>query len=218
MRSKDRAADRGGLASESSVCRPTRRKAELLAVVARLNADPAVDGILVQLPLPPQIDPQRSSRRSTRRRTWTAFIRSMSAASPAACPASCPARRAGCMKLLDARRRCSSSGARAVVLGRSAHRRQADGRLAAGGQRHRHHRAFAHARPGRRVPPAPTSLVAAVGRPRDGAGRLDQARRGGDRRRHQPPARRQARAATSRSTRRARSPARSRRCPAASGR
>ncbi|WP_372426185.1 bifunctional methylenetetrahydrofolate dehydrogenase/methenyltetrahydrofolate cyclohydrolase FolD [Salinarimonas chemoclinalis] len=33
-------------------------QAELLALVATLNADPAVDGILVQLPLPAQIDPQ----------------------------------------------------------------------------------------------------------------------------------------------------------------
>ena len=32
---------------------------ELLALVARLNADDSVDGILVQLPLPPQIDAQR---------------------------------------------------------------------------------------------------------------------------------------------------------------
>jgi len=32
---------------------------ELLALVARLNADPAVHGILVQLPLPPQIDAQK---------------------------------------------------------------------------------------------------------------------------------------------------------------
>jgi methylenetetrahydrofolate dehydrogenase (NADP+)/methenyltetrahydrofolate cyclohydrolase len=31
-------------------------QADLLALVARLNADPAVNGILVQLPLPPQID------------------------------------------------------------------------------------------------------------------------------------------------------------------
>ncbi|MCA3596805.1 MAG: bifunctional methylenetetrahydrofolate dehydrogenase/methenyltetrahydrofolate cyclohydrolase FolD [Methylobacterium sp.] len=31
-------------------------QAELLARIARLNADPSVDGILVQLPLPPQID------------------------------------------------------------------------------------------------------------------------------------------------------------------
>jgi methylenetetrahydrofolate dehydrogenase (NADP+)/methenyltetrahydrofolate cyclohydrolase len=33
-------------------------QAELLALVDRLNADPAVHGILVQMPLPPQIDPQ----------------------------------------------------------------------------------------------------------------------------------------------------------------
>src|SRR3546814_5450671 len=31
-------------------------EATLLALVARLNADPKVHGILVQLPLPPQID------------------------------------------------------------------------------------------------------------------------------------------------------------------
>ena len=35
----------------------TASEAELLVLVARLNADPAVHGILVQLPLPPQIDP-----------------------------------------------------------------------------------------------------------------------------------------------------------------
>lgn len=34
-------------------------EAELLNLVARLNADPAVDGILVQLPLPKQIDAQK---------------------------------------------------------------------------------------------------------------------------------------------------------------
>ena len=32
---------------------------ELLALIARLNADPTVHGILVQLPLPPQIDAQK---------------------------------------------------------------------------------------------------------------------------------------------------------------
>jgi methylenetetrahydrofolate dehydrogenase (NADP+)/methenyltetrahydrofolate cyclohydrolase len=34
-------------------------EAEVVALVARLNADPEVDGILVQLPLPPQVDPDR---------------------------------------------------------------------------------------------------------------------------------------------------------------
>ena len=36
----------------------TTSEAELLALIARLNADPAVHGILVQLPLPPHIDAQ----------------------------------------------------------------------------------------------------------------------------------------------------------------
>ncbi len=37
----------------------TTPQADLLDLVARLNADPEVDGILVQLPLPAHIDPER---------------------------------------------------------------------------------------------------------------------------------------------------------------
>jgi methylenetetrahydrofolate dehydrogenase (NADP+)/methenyltetrahydrofolate cyclohydrolase len=37
----------------------TTSEAELLALIAQLNADPAVNGILVQLPLPQQIDAQK---------------------------------------------------------------------------------------------------------------------------------------------------------------
>jgi methylenetetrahydrofolate dehydrogenase (NADP+)/methenyltetrahydrofolate cyclohydrolase len=37
----------------------TTDEPELLALVARLNADPAIDGILVQLPLPARIDAER---------------------------------------------------------------------------------------------------------------------------------------------------------------
>src|ERR1051325_7553823 len=37
----------------------TVSEAELLALIAKLNADPAVNGILVQLPLPQQIDAQK---------------------------------------------------------------------------------------------------------------------------------------------------------------
>jgi methylenetetrahydrofolate dehydrogenase (NADP+)/methenyltetrahydrofolate cyclohydrolase len=37
----------------------TASEADLLALIARLNADPAVSGILVQMPLPRQIDPVR---------------------------------------------------------------------------------------------------------------------------------------------------------------
>ena len=42
-----------------TLARHDDREAELLALVDRLNADAAVDGILVQLPLPPQIDSSR---------------------------------------------------------------------------------------------------------------------------------------------------------------
>ena len=40
-------------------CAETTSEAELLDLIATLNADPQVNGILVQLPLPPQIDTQK---------------------------------------------------------------------------------------------------------------------------------------------------------------
>jgi methylenetetrahydrofolate dehydrogenase (NADP+)/methenyltetrahydrofolate cyclohydrolase len=47
-----------GMASFEHKLPATTGQAELLALVERLNADRAVNGILVQLPLPKQIDPQ----------------------------------------------------------------------------------------------------------------------------------------------------------------
>ena len=38
---------------------PDTPEGDVIALVERLNADPAVDGILAQLPLPPQVDPDR---------------------------------------------------------------------------------------------------------------------------------------------------------------
>ena len=58
VRSKGKATQEAGLASFEHRLPASASEAELLALVARLNADPAVDGILVQLPLPPQIAPQ----------------------------------------------------------------------------------------------------------------------------------------------------------------
>ena len=59
VRSKGKASREAGLASFEHRLPATTSEADLLALVARLNADEAVDGILVQLPLPKQIDPQR---------------------------------------------------------------------------------------------------------------------------------------------------------------
>jgi len=47
-----------GMASFEHKLSPETSQAELLALVRRLNGDPQVNGILVQLPLPKQIDPQ----------------------------------------------------------------------------------------------------------------------------------------------------------------
>ena len=56
VRNKDRAANAAGIAASTLRLPMETTQAELLATIARLNADNDVDGILVQLPLPPQID------------------------------------------------------------------------------------------------------------------------------------------------------------------
>jgi len=56
VRSKGKATREAGMESFEHRLPGTAREDELLALVAALNADPAVDGILVQLPLPAHID------------------------------------------------------------------------------------------------------------------------------------------------------------------
>lgn len=56
VRSKGQATEAAGMASFSHRLPAEASEVEVLALVAALNADPAVDGILVQLPLPPQVD------------------------------------------------------------------------------------------------------------------------------------------------------------------
>jgi methylenetetrahydrofolate dehydrogenase (NADP+)/methenyltetrahydrofolate cyclohydrolase len=59
VKSKTKATDDSGLKGFTHRLPATTSEAELLRVVAQLNADEAVDGILVQLPLPKHIDAQR---------------------------------------------------------------------------------------------------------------------------------------------------------------
>jgi len=56
VRNKQRACEKAGLASWLHALPADTRETDLLALIARLNADPAVHGILVQLPLPPHIN------------------------------------------------------------------------------------------------------------------------------------------------------------------
>ncbi len=58
VRSKRRACQEVGMASFAHDLPADTREAELLALIDRLNADPAVDGILLQLPLPDHIRPE----------------------------------------------------------------------------------------------------------------------------------------------------------------
>jgi methylenetetrahydrofolate dehydrogenase (NADP+)/methenyltetrahydrofolate cyclohydrolase len=56
VRSKGKTARQVGMASFEHVLSEEATQAELLALIAELNADEAVDGILVQLPLPSHLD------------------------------------------------------------------------------------------------------------------------------------------------------------------
>jgi methylenetetrahydrofolate dehydrogenase (NADP+)/methenyltetrahydrofolate cyclohydrolase len=59
VRNKGKAATAAGIVSFEEKLPATISEANLLALIAKLNSDDKVDGILVQLPLPKHIDPQR---------------------------------------------------------------------------------------------------------------------------------------------------------------
>ena len=59
VRNKNRQTVEAGMNSLGDTLPAETSEKDLLAAVARLNADPAVHGILVQLPLPAQIDPNK---------------------------------------------------------------------------------------------------------------------------------------------------------------
>jgi methylenetetrahydrofolate dehydrogenase (NADP+) / methenyltetrahydrofolate cyclohydrolase len=63
VRNKRRTTDAAGMVSFSHDLPATTSQEALLRVIDRLNADPAVHGILVQLPLPKQIDPDAVTER-----------------------------------------------------------------------------------------------------------------------------------------------------------
>src|SRR4051812_41800786 len=59
---KHRAATEAGIAAVDLRLPASTSEADLLAKIAELNRDDAVDALLVQLPLPPQIDEDRVLR------------------------------------------------------------------------------------------------------------------------------------------------------------
>lgn len=63
VRSKGKACEEAGMHSETMRLPAETSEAELLAVIDRLNADPRIHGMLVQLPLPPHLNSEAVLRR-----------------------------------------------------------------------------------------------------------------------------------------------------------
>ncbi|MFT3699122.1 MAG: bifunctional methylenetetrahydrofolate dehydrogenase/methenyltetrahydrofolate cyclohydrolase FolD [Kofleriaceae bacterium] len=93
-------------------------QAELMALVAQLNADPIVDGILVQLPLPSQLDSDAVIRAIDPAKDVDGLHPINLGYLAQGRPVFVPCTPKGCMRLLR-EVNCDPSGLRAVVLGRS---------------------------------------------------------------------------------------------------
>lgn len=93
-------------------------EAELLALIARLNADPAVNGILVQLPLPQQIDAQKVLNAIDPGKDVDGFHPLNAGRLATGLPALVPCTPLGCI-ILAKSMRPSLVGLDAVVVGRS---------------------------------------------------------------------------------------------------
>ena len=118
VRSKAKASLDSGFASFEEKLPATSSEAELLALIARLNRDDRVDGILVQLPLPPQIDRQRVIDAIDPGKDVDGFHVQNVGGLWSGGPALIPCTPYGCLLLLrEATPRLS--GAEAVVIGRS---------------------------------------------------------------------------------------------------
>jgi methylenetetrahydrofolate dehydrogenase (NADP+)/methenyltetrahydrofolate cyclohydrolase len=119
VRNKDRAAREVGFDSATIALPATTTEAALLAVVAGLNADPEVDGILVQLPLPPLIRAAVVIAAVAPEKDVDGFHPLNAGRLANGQPGLVPCTPKGVMHLLLAAG-AALSGARAVVLGRSA--------------------------------------------------------------------------------------------------
>ncbi len=118
VRSKGKATRDAGMESFEHKLPATASQAELLALVDQLNADPAVDGILVQLPLPPHIDETAIITRIDPDKDVDGFSPVNAGRLAIGIDGFVPCTPLGCLKLLQAELG-DLTGKRAVVIGRS---------------------------------------------------------------------------------------------------
>jgi methylenetetrahydrofolate dehydrogenase (NADP+)/methenyltetrahydrofolate cyclohydrolase len=118
VRSKDRAASKAGIAARTIRLPAETNQADLLAHVRALNEDAAVDGILVQLPLPRHISTEAVLDAIDPAKDVDGLTPTNSGLLAAGRRGLVPCTPLGVMKLLAAAE-VTLAGARALVLGRS---------------------------------------------------------------------------------------------------
>ena len=118
VRSKGKATGEAGMASFAHKLPDTTSEAELLDLVDQLNRDDTVDGILVQLPLAPQIDASRVIAAIDPAKDVDGFHPMNAGRLATGLDALVPCTPYGCLYLLK-RELGSLSGKEAVVIGRS---------------------------------------------------------------------------------------------------
>lgn len=119
VRNKDRAAQQAGLRATTIRLPAETGQAELLATIERLNRDPEVDGILVQLPLPPGLQARAVIEAIDPAKDVDGFHPLNVGRLQDGLDVLAPCTPSGVMRLLAAAE-VKLRGARAVVLGRSA--------------------------------------------------------------------------------------------------
>jgi methylenetetrahydrofolate dehydrogenase (NADP+)/methenyltetrahydrofolate cyclohydrolase len=118
VRNKRQACAEAGIESYHHELAGDTNEQELVSLVAELNADDRVTGILVQLPLPDQIDDDTVIRAIDPAKDVDGFHPMNAGLLMQGTPALPPATPAGIMELLDSYE-VELEGARAVVVGRS---------------------------------------------------------------------------------------------------
>jgi methylenetetrahydrofolate dehydrogenase (NADP+)/methenyltetrahydrofolate cyclohydrolase len=118
VRNKVKACADGGFHSVLEQYPATLTQAELLARVAALNADPAIHGILVQMPLPPQLDALQVIEAIAPAKDVDGFSVHSAGQLLTGLPGLRPATPWGCMKLIESTG-LPIKGKHAVVIGRS---------------------------------------------------------------------------------------------------
>jgi methylenetetrahydrofolate dehydrogenase (NADP+)/methenyltetrahydrofolate cyclohydrolase len=118
VRNKIKACADLGIVSKKITPPATVSTDELLAIIAQLNDDPSIDGILVQVPLPKQVDSRRVLEAISAEKDADGFHPLNIGRLVAGRPAPRPCTPAGIVELLKFYR-IKIDGRRAVVLGRS---------------------------------------------------------------------------------------------------